>query len=84
MSDEELRDTSGSGELEKRVDRIFAVQDLDPRASASGDRQFLVESSLIRRRDLRLVDIRHNQFTVEPVGNGSGRFDHLAARWHAA
>src|SRR5450759_3072999 len=78
MSDEELSDTSGSGELKKCVHRIIAVQNLDLSASGLRDGQLLVEGSLIRQRDLRLADIRHNQFAVESFGNGLSQFDHFA------
>ena len=78
MSDEELSDPSGSGELKKCVDGIFAVKNLDPGASGLGYAQFLVEGNLIGQQDPRLVDIRHNQFAVESLGNGSSQFDHFA------
>ena len=78
MSNEKLGDASRPGELKKCVHWIIAVQNLDPGTSGLGNRQFLGESGLVLGRDLRLVDIRHNQFAVESFSNGSSYFDHFA------
>ena len=43
VPDEELRDTSGSGELEKSISGIVAIQNFHTGPGRLGHRQFLVE-----------------------------------------
>jgi hypothetical protein len=77
VPDKELRDASRSGEFNNCFHWVIPIQDLDSGARSLSNRQFLVEGRLIGRRDLWLIDVRRNQFTMEPFRNGLRNFDHL-------
>src|ERR1700674_1957754 len=67
MSDEQLRDPSGSRKFQKGLRRIVTFKNLDMRTGSVCDRQSRVKSGLIRGRDIRLYDVRHNKLPMEPL-----------------
>src|SRR5579862_8954644 len=76
MSDEELRDPSGSGEFEKSLCWIVTFKNLDVRTGSVCDRQPRVQCGLIRRGDTQLIYVRHNKFSMEPLGYDLSGFHH--------
>ena len=70
--------------FEECVDWIFAIQNLDASAGGSSNCHLLVQRRLVRRRDLRLIYVGHNQFAVKPLCDRFGRFRSFRSHSRAA
>jgi hypothetical protein len=77
VSDKELRNSPGAGKFEKGLRWIIALKNLNVGANSVCDRQPRVKGGLICKRNIRLPDVCHNEFPMEPLGYDLGALHHL-------
>src|SRR6516162_8528301 len=69
VPDEDLRDSQLASKCDKSSGRIaMAFEDFDRRVELPSDLEIFLQRRFILRRQVRLADIRHEQFTVKAIG----------------
>src|SRR6516225_6302185 len=77
VTDENLGDAVGAGEVEDGLDDIFAIKNLDVQTFAPGLGQTLFEGSAVRHREPRLAHIDGKDIAMEACGAAASAGEHV-------